>query len=314
MTNNSRGIEKSYRYTPSVMSKLSFLPQSKPDSPYLRKTNGRSSITISALKGQWAYGTTPRMFLIYVRSLIKNGSECVDTQNHIVYLDKTYHAFCKSVGLPYAGSDRERVLSMVENLASTAITLENWSLDGFKTISSFLVAKSAGLNYGKNDMEKSYIEFSPEMWMLLTESCVPLNPSILAHLKSDALALDIYQWLAFRANGTKYETQVSWEALRAQFKYDEYPMRGFKRKFRTALSKIQKVWPEIKAQLDADGLTIYPCVSSIHSTGNVIESSNVVEDAGSGTILEETPCEESSQVETVPTGKDLSKDSSFNPF
>ena len=94
MTNDSRDVDKnSYKYAPSVMSKLSFLPQSKPDLPHLRKTNGRSSITVSALKGQWAYGSAPRMFLIHVRSLIKNGSPLVDTEKHIVYLDGTYHAF-----------------------------------------------------------------------------------------------------------------------------------------------------------------------------------------------------------------------------
>ena len=266
MSNHSTDIAKnSYRYTPSVMSKLSFLPQSKPDLPYLRKTNGRSSITVSALKGRWAYGSAPRMFLIHVRSLIKSGSECVDAQNHIVYLDKSYRAFCKSAGLPYAGSDKERVLEMVENLASTAVTLENWSLDGFKTVSSFLVAKSVGLNYGRDDAEKSYIEFSPEMWMLLTESCVPLNPSIIERLRNDALALDVYQWLAFRANRSGSALRVPWDALKTQFKYDEYPMREFKRKFRLALAKIKDAWPELKAQVDDDGMTIQPSVSSIGS-------------------------------------------------
>lgn len=266
MTNDSRDVDKnSYKYAPSVMSKLSFLPQSKPDLPHLRKTNGRSSITVSALKGQWAYGSAPRMFLIHVRSLIKNGSPLVDTEKHIVYLDGTYHAFCQSTGIAYNSTGRRRVMGMVENLASTVVTLENWSLDGFKTANSFLVAKSVGLNYGTDDAEKSYIEFSPEMWMLLTESCVPLNPSIVGRLRNDALALDVYQWLAFRANRSGSALRVPWDALKAQFKYDEYPMREFKRKFRLALAKIKDAWPELKAQVGDDGMTVQPSFSSIGS-------------------------------------------------
>lgn len=281
MNDNSRAVEKkSCRYTPSVMSKLSFLPQSKPDSPYLRKTNGRSSITVSALQGQWACGAPPRMFLIHVRSLIKDGSECVDERNHIVYLDRTYHAFCESVGLPYAGSGKEHVLKMVENLASTAVTLENWSLDGFKTVSSFLVAKSVGLNYGKSDSQKSYIEFSPEMWSLLTEDCVPLNSSIVKQLSNDALALDVYQWFAFRANGTRHETCVSWAALRAQFKYDGYPMKKFRYKFRKVLEKVQKAWPELKAETTDAGVRVRPSLPSVRSgeNGMVADVEPVVDD------------------------------------
>lgn len=82
MTYDSKDLDKSnaYRYAPSVMSKLSFLPQSKPDSPSVRKTNGNSSITVSASNGEWAYGAAPRMFLLHIRSLIKNGSDCVDVE------------------------------------------------------------------------------------------------------------------------------------------------------------------------------------------------------------------------------------------
>ena len=54
MTNHSKDLYKSntYNYTPSVMSKLSFLPQSKPESQSMRKINGNSSITVSASTGE----------------------------------------------------------------------------------------------------------------------------------------------------------------------------------------------------------------------------------------------------------------------
>lgn len=266
MTNHSKDLDKSntYRYAPSVMSKLSFLPQSKPDSPSVRKTNGNSSITVSASNGEWAYGAAPRMFLIYIRSLIKNGSDRVNEEHHIVYLDDTYNSFCNSVGIKYSGSNKDNVMKMVENLATTSIVLKNWSTDGF-IAHSFFVANTVALNYGTDENKKSFIEFSPEMWALLTENCVPLNPSIVRQLRNDALALDVYQWLAFRAHAMRHETRVTWEALLMQFKYDGYPMREFRRKFKRALEKIQLAWPELKVEITETGVIVRPSLPSIQS-------------------------------------------------
>lgn len=284
MVNHSKALEKSdgYQYSPSVMSKLSFLPQSKPTSTYLKKTNGNSSITISASTGKWSYGAIPRMFLLHIRSLIKNGAECVDVEHRTVYLDKTYHSFCKSIGINYTGADRERALTMIKNLATTAIVLENWSSDKFKTIHSFFVANYVGLNYETSDKSQSYIEFSPEMWALLTESCVPLNPTIIKQLKNDALALDVYQWLAFRANSIRGETRVSWDALKMQFKYDDYPINKFKFKFKKVLEKIQRAWPELKVKINETGITVCPSIPSIHSK-------NVIFDSETDATAEEKP-------------------------
>lgn len=269
MTNHSKDLDKSntYRYVPSVMSKLSFLPQSKPDSPSVRKTNGNSSITVSASNGEWAYGAAPRMFLIYIRSLIKNGSDRVNEEHHIVYLDDTYNSFCNSVGIKYSGSNKDNVMKMVENLATTSIVLKNWSTDGF-IAHSFFVANTVALNYGTDENKKSFIEFSPEMWALLTENCVPLNPSIVRQLRNDALALDVYQWLAFRAHAMRHETRVTWEALLMQFKYDGYPMREFRRKFKRALEKIQLAWPELKVEVTETGVIVRSSLPSIQSAND----------------------------------------------
>lgn len=269
MTNHSKDLDKSntYRYAPSVMSKLSFLPQSKPDSPSVRKTNGNSSITVSASNGEWAYGAAPRMFLIYIRSLIKNGSDRVNEEHHIVYLDDTYNSFCNSVGIKYSGSNKDNVMKMVENLAITSIVLKNWSTDGF-IAHSFFVANTVALNYGTDENKKSFIEFSPEMWALLTENCVPLNPSIVRQLRNDALALDVYQWLAFRAHAMRHETRVTWEALLMQFKYDGYPMREFRRKFKRALEKIQLAWPELKVEVTETGVIVRSSLPSIQSAND----------------------------------------------
>lgn len=88
----------------------------------------------------------------------------------------------------------------------------------------------------------------------------------------------MYQWLAFRAHAMRHETRVTWEALLMQFKYDGYPMREFRRKFRRALEKIQLAWPELKAEITETGVIVHPSIPSIQSANNSIDTDTSVTD------------------------------------
>lgn len=116
------------------------------------------------------------------------------------------------------------------------------------------------------------------MWALLNEKSVPVRMSIVKDISNSALALDIYMWLAFRTNKSQpYGTKLSWKELNTQFEGDDYPVKEFKRRFKKALSKIQKVCPELKIRVDEAGVTVYPSLSSIRSAGYVNKTVTVAE-------------------------------------
>lgn len=99
---------KAISYAATLSSVVSLLPVRKPDTPCIHRTNGIVSITTTPRNGQWAYGKIPRMFLLYVQTLIRENSPMVDAANKTVHLDDTFSAFCEHSGIPVNGR-REQV-------------------------------------------------------------------------------------------------------------------------------------------------------------------------------------------------------------
>lgn len=282
MSNSIRPIDSdSYRYAPSAMSQLSFFPTRKPDANYIKKTNGRSAIIITPTEGKWAYGSVPRLFLLYIRTLIKNKDPRVDFATMTVNLGGSYRAMCEAMGASTGGKSKSLLLESIKNLACTHVTLEHWASDNSGMYESFPVAQKVCIEFGGEDKE-SYIVFSPQMWSLLVEEAVPTQMSIVRNIANSALALDIYMWLAFRTNKLRScGMKVPWKDLTVQFEGDDYPVKEFKRRFVTALNKVKESWPELKANLDEYGITVYPSISSIHSNGKIVDAVVVEEESSS---------------------------------
>lgn len=106
---------KAISYAATLSSVVSLLPIRKPNTPCIHRTNGIVSITTTPRNGQWAYGKIPRMFLLYVQTLIRENSPMVDAANKTVHLDETFSSFCEHSGIPVNGR-KERVTQMLDNL------------------------------------------------------------------------------------------------------------------------------------------------------------------------------------------------------
>lgn len=294
MNNSIRPIDSdSYRYAPSAMSQLSFFPTRKSDANYIKKTNGRSAIIITPTEGKWAYGSAPRLFLLYIRTLIKNKDPRVDFESMTVNLGGSYRSMCEAMSASTGGRNKTAMLESIKNLACTHITLEHWTSDDNGMYENFPVAQKVCIDFGGEDKE-SYITFSPQMWSLLVEEAVPTQMSIIRNISNSALALDIYMWLAFRTNKLRScGMRVSWKDLTVQFEDDDYPVKEFKRRFTTALNKIKESWPELKVSLDEYGITIYPSISSIHSNGKIVNTVVLEEESNSyneSIVKADAPC------------------------
>lgn len=161
---------KAISYATTLSSVVSLLPVRKPDTPCIHRTNGIVSITTTPRNGQWAYGKIPRMFLLYVQTLIRENSPMVDAANKTVHLDDTFSAFCEHSGIPVNGR-REQVTQMLENLGGTVIQVTNWfENENGKTVHdaiNILVADHTHICFDRNSKEYlkgSYIRSSEPMW------------------------------------------------------------------------------------------------------------------------------------------------------
>lgn len=276
--------KKSIAYSPKLMSQVAMFPLQNPeDARFVERTNGSLSIATMPSRWGWAYGRIPRLFLIYVRSLIQADSDKIDIEKRAVRIDGSFRSFCKEMGLS-EGTSMEDVERSLLCLSGTTfnVSLKGETPDGvpfvegrnMRIISRFHLrfpnTKGNYLGPIGDDDPASYIEFSEEMWRILTDSPVPLNRRIALGLGKSARALDIYQWLASRSYNLRKPAFVPWESVRAQFDSADTSMHTFRQRFRKALQKVCDSWPEVKVVCGRDGLTVFPCASSIGSQARTI--------------------------------------------
>lgn len=86
MSNDTLAVnKKDISYSPSLMSQIAMFPLKNPgDVRFMERTNGCVSVAVMQSMWGWTYGKIPRLFLIYVRSLVQTGSDKVDMEHHIL--------------------------------------------------------------------------------------------------------------------------------------------------------------------------------------------------------------------------------------
>lgn len=195
--------KKDISYSPSFMSQIAMFPLKNPgDVRFVERTNGCMSVAVMQSMWGWTYGKIPRLFLIYVRSLVQTKSDKVDMENRIVKLDKSFRSFCEEAGL-CTGTNIKDVEQSLLCLSGTTFTISligkspngRHFMEGrnLRLVSQFhLRFNNSKFDYPgfKDDGDpSSYIQFSEEMWSMFTDNPVPLNKRITFELGKSARAV-----------------------------------------------------------------------------------------------------------------------------
>ena len=107
----------------------------------------------------------------------------------------------------------------------------------------------------------SWIELSQEFYDAITAAPVPIDMRALLALKKSPLALDLYAWLvyeAFRSNKSGEARFETWEQLHSHLGGEYAEVRNFRLKVKSALQKIQLVYPGLKLGERQGGVEILP--------------------------------------------------------
>lgn len=199
------------------------------------------------------YGPKPRLILIHICT------EAKKNKSPVVDVGRSAHAFMRRLGLQTTGPDYAMLKKQILALAASRITLfhENTTIDA-KLVHRF----EAWLT--KEDRQSvmwgGVVELSKNFYDSLEDHSVPLDPRALHVLSDTAMGLDQYVWLAGRLHRIRQPRGilVSWVALHAQFGQEYKALRSFKQRFREALNRVEKAYPEAKVELTADGLWLMP--------------------------------------------------------
>jgi Plasmid encoded RepA protein len=257
------------------------LPHKNPgDVPAWSRTNGNLTLTIrpgwDSRKNKaigYPYGTIPRLLLFWITT------EALRTKNARLELGQSLNGFMTDIGLnPSTGGgqrgDATRLKNQMERLFNSLISFQSMiERDGRigEARMNMAVATKTMFWWNPRDPEQStlwgsWIELGKEFFEAITAAPVPVDMRALKALKRSPLALDLYAWViytAFQTQRTGQSRRVSWTLLHEQFGAEYSETRNFQTKAKTALRKVQAVYPDLGLAFEKGGVKVLPCNPAI---------------------------------------------------
>ncbi|GAB2564418.1 replication protein RepA [Spirosoma aerophilum] len=232
-----------------------FLPYRNPgdDCKLWQQSQGKAQLAISCTpvlnpatdKYELAgipYGTKARLILAHINT------QAIKTQSKTIDVEDSMTAFIKSIGLATDGRTIKEVKEQLRRLSAS--TLSVGFVDGARAVQvDFKIVKAFDLWFPKDDSQRvlwpSTVVLSDDYFNSLMVHAIPLDERALAALSNNAMAMDIYSWLAQRLHRiTPGKPQfITWQALKDQFGQGYERMDHFKEVFRKTLHMSLKQYP-----------------------------------------------------------------------
>ena len=209
------------------------------------------------------YGAKARLIMAHLNS------EAVKTQQPLIDVEKTMTGFIKKIGLNTDGRTVREVKEQLARLSSSLISM-GYS-DGERGMQvNVMIAKAFDIWFPKNDNQRviwqSQIQLTDDYFTSLVKHAIPLDIRALAALSHNAMALDIYVWLAQRLHRVPQGKPqfISWLQTKEQFGQGYDRMDNFKQVFRRTLSSVLTQYRSAKIDEDMNkGFNLYHSPSPI---------------------------------------------------
>lgn len=209
------------------------------------------------------YGTKARLILAHINS------EAIKTQNRTIDVEGSMSAFIKSIGLDLNGRTIKDVKEQLRRISTSKLSL-GFS-DGVRGVQYDLQLINAfDLWFPKNERQRvlwpSVVQLSEEYFNSLMVHAIPLDNRALAALSHNAMALDIYSWLAQRLHRIQPNDVhfVSWDNIKLQFGQGYDRMNDFKKAFRKTLIAVRTQYADSRIEeLPNKGFNLYPSLPPI---------------------------------------------------
>lgn len=195
------------------------------------------------------YGAKARLILAHINS------EALKNQSKIINVEQSMSAFIRRMGLHVEGRTIRTVKDQIRRITSSVINM-GYSKDGRGMQVNLQIVKAFDLWFPKDERQRviwtSTIQLTDDYFESLVEHAIPLDERALIALSHNAMALDIYSWLAQRLHRIeKWHPQfVSWENIREQFGSNYNDMFKFKQIFRSTLKQVLAQYASANIQED----------------------------------------------------------------
>jgi hypothetical protein len=246
--------------------------RAQPGKQYTR-TDGDVTLSITDLGGAGLpYGAYPRLILVWMTT------EALRTGERKLELGRSLSSFMGQLGLQCTGGHWgtiPRFRGQMERLFGAAISTR-WKRDqnGQSQTggSNLLLAEEFDLWWTPQKLRRaglgqSSVTLSQRFFEQLVEAPVPLDLRAIKALKRSPLSLDLYAWATRRVSYLKRPLRISWASFQLSFGAGYAETAQGRSRFRgnaiEALRRVKVVYPQLKIEIQRDGVLLYPSLTHI---------------------------------------------------
>lgn len=254
-------------------------PEQLQNGVWERKNGGYSLWVQGGPKGL-PYGSYPRLFTIWATT------EAIRSKSRDLNAGNSFRSFCRALGVNQSGGERgsrTRLAEQIDRLLSSRLafrrdmsTIEGGvTTRGHRKTEFLEIAEGyeefwQPQNPDQMELYDWHIILSQKFYDEITEHYVLLDMRAVHELKSRPLALDLYQWLAYRNFNMKGNKACpTWSQLAFQFGSQYGRLRDFRAEMQEALLLVKSVYKGLKAECTEQGMTLYKSPTPVPSTGRV---------------------------------------------
>ena len=204
------------------------------------------------------FGPKARIIMIHL------DTEAVMKQSRRVDIRDSMTAFVKTLqGRSPTGPELRKFRAQSAAISSATFRLFSTEEPQAPQQANFPIVSGFELWYPKDERQHtlwpSYVELSEKYYNTLINHAVPLDHRAIAALQHNALALDIYKWLAQRLCrvSSGVPSFLPWPAVQCQFGQGYTQIRFFRRVFLKTLKMVMLEYPAARVGADGHGLTLH---------------------------------------------------------
>jgi hypothetical protein len=246
--------------------------RAQPGKQYTR-SDGDVTLSITDLGGSGLpYGAYPRLILVWMTT------EALRTGERKLELGRSLSSFMGQLGLQCTGGHWgtiPRFRGQMERLFGAAISTrwkQNQSGQNNTGGSNLLLAEEFDLwwtpqKLSHTPLGHSSVTLSQKFFEQLLEAPVPLDLRAIRALKRSPLSLDLYAWATRRVSYLKRPLRLSWTSFQLSFGADYAETPQGRSRFRgnaiEALRRVKVVYPQLKIEIQRDGVLLHPSFTHV---------------------------------------------------
>lgn len=259
------------------------LPYREVEERVWERTNGYVQISVEAGRTfdpnteKWVdlplpFGPKARIIMIHL------DTQAVMKQSRLVDIQNSMTAFVKTLqGRDPTGPELRKFRQQSAAISNSTFRMFAKDEKGTARQANVPIVSGFELWYPKDERQHtlwpSFVELSEKYYETLIRHAIPLDHRAIAALQHNALALDIYKWLAqrlCRVDGKRPYT-LAWSLVQAQFGQGYAELRFFRRVFLKTLKIVLMQYPGAKVEPTEKGLVLYnsrpPIAPKVIATG-----------------------------------------------